>query len=251
MSTAINVTVMKVLALKSGNICAASGCTQKLAVDGNNTKGLVVLGEIAHIAGEKPGAARYDASMTPQQRNAYGNLIFLCPTHHTQIDKPGNTYSVATLLSWKLEHETRIDQAILDCMPDVTFAELEIVARSIADGVIKPFDGNFQITDPTEKMKRNGMTAQSRNMLTMGLAASPEVHAFIQSISTTIPFFEDRLRSGFQAQYDNFWKEGIRGDALLDALCVYASKYSTEYRVRAASIAVVAYLFEACDVFQK
>ncbi len=95
------------------------------------------------------------------------------------------------------------------------------------------------------------MTGRSHNMLTMGLAASREVRDFISSISLTVPFFEDRLRSGFQVQYDQFWNEGVRGDDLFEALCVYASKYSTDYRVRAASLAVVAHLFEACDVFQR
>jgi hypothetical protein len=250
-SSTITITVTKILALKSGNVCAAPGCNQKLAVDGNNTNGVSVLGEMAHIAGEKPGAARYDPDMTQTQRNAYANLIFLCPTHHTQIDKSGNTYSVATLAGWKADHEARIDQAIMDSMPDVTFAELEIVAKAIADGVSKPFDGDFRLTDPTEKMKRNGMTGRSHNMLTMGLAASREVRDFIASISLTVPYFEDDLRSGFQVQYDRFRNEGVRGDDLFEALCVYASKYSTDYRVRAASLAVVAHLFEACDVFQR
>ncbi len=101
MSSTITLTVAKILALKSGNVCAAPGCSQKLAVDGNNISGVSVLGEMAHIAGEKPGAARYDPAMTQAQRNAYSNLLFLCPTHHTQIDKPGNTYSVAMLAGWK------------------------------------------------------------------------------------------------------------------------------------------------------
>jgi hypothetical protein len=250
-SSTISVTVTKILALKTGNKCAAPGCNQKLAVDGNNINGVSVVGEIAHIAGEYLGAARYDSNMTPAQRNAYANLLFLCPTHHTQIDKPGNTYSVATLTQWKADHEAYIDQAIMDSMPDVTFAELEIVARAIADGVAKPFDGDFRLTDPTEKMKRNGITDRSHNMLTMGLAASRDVRDFIAAISLTVPFFEDRLRSGFQDKYDKFWTEGVRGDDLFEALCVYASKYSTDYRVRAASLAVVAHLFEACDVFQR
>ena len=251
MSTQIKPTFGKILAFKSGNLCAFPGCKQKLAIDGNNISGASILGEMAHIAGEKLGAERYDATMTPDQRNGLGNLIYLCPTHHTQIDKPGNTYKVDVITSWKVEHESRIDQAIMDCVPDVTFAELEIVTKALADGVNQPFDGDFQLTDPSEKMKRNGMTVKSRTMLTMGLAASREVRAFIQSVSTTIPFFEDRLRSGFQQQYDQFWDAGLRGDTLFEELCLYASKYSTLYPVRAASLAVVAYLFEACDVFQR
>lgn len=251
MSSTINPTVAKILALKSGNLCAFPDCKQKLAVDGNNINGASVLGEMAHIAGEKPSAQRYDPNMTPQERNGLDNLIYLCPTHHTQIDKPGNTYTVQDIALWKKKHEARIDQAVMNCVPDVSFAELEIVTKALADGVDQPFDGDFQLTDPTNKMRRNGMTAKSRTMLVMGLAASREVRAFIQSISTTIPLFEDRLRSGFQNRYDQLVAAGFAGDALFEELCLYASKYSADYAVRAASLAVVAYLFEACDVFKR
>ena len=44
----------------------------------------------------------------------------------------------------------------------------------------------------------------------------------------------------------------MRGDDLFKGPPVFnASKYSTEYPVRAASLAVVAYLFEACDCVPK
>ncbi len=46
-----------------------------------------VKGQIAHICGEKPAAARYDASMTPKERDVYDNLILLCPTCHVDVDR--------------------------------------------------------------------------------------------------------------------------------------------------------------------
>ena len=251
MSSQLKPTIIKIMAFKSGNRCAYPGCPQVLVLDGNNTSGAAIVGELAHIAGEKPGAARYDKYMNDEQRNGLDNLLYLCATHHTLVDKPGNTFSVEMISAWKYVHEAKTSQPVLDSVPDVTFAELEIVTRALAEGITQPFDGDFQLTNPSEKMERNGMTARSRTILTMGLAASREVRAFIQSTATVIPFFEERLRTGFQTQYDQLWLEGLRGDDLFEALCLYASKYSQEYRLRAASLAVVAYLFEACDVFQR
>lgn len=69
-----------------------------------------VIGEMAHIVGRKPAARRG----TPQGgANNYDNLILLCPTHHTSIDKAAEgTYSESTLLNWKSDHEKKIRNAI-------------------------------------------------------------------------------------------------------------------------------------------
>jgi len=45
-----------------------------------------VNGEIAHIEGEKRGSARFDPRMSEAQRQAFENLILLCPKHHKLVD---------------------------------------------------------------------------------------------------------------------------------------------------------------------
>ncbi len=61
---------------------------------------------VAHIRGEKPGAARYDPSMTDEERRAFENLILICPNCHDIIDnlEPEN-YTVETLERIKEQHE--------------------------------------------------------------------------------------------------------------------------------------------------
>ena len=49
-----------------------------------------VLGEMAHICGEKPQSMRYDATLTGDFVNSAANLLLVCPTCHTQIDKKEN-----------------------------------------------------------------------------------------------------------------------------------------------------------------
>lgn len=74
-------TLKKLFSL-SGNICAFKSCSLKIIDEFES-----VIGEISHIEGEKLGSARYNSNMTDHQRNSFENLILLCPTHHTQIDK--------------------------------------------------------------------------------------------------------------------------------------------------------------------
>lgn len=62
---------------------------------------------IAHIRGANPGAPRYDATMTNDQRRAFTNLLLLCKPHHEVVDKRHpDRYSVETLTEWKAERES-------------------------------------------------------------------------------------------------------------------------------------------------
>jgi len=65
---------------------------------------------MAHIRGEKVGALRHDVTQTVQQRDDYLNLILLCPTHHTMVDRPENLakYSAEYLHEIKAAHEACI-----------------------------------------------------------------------------------------------------------------------------------------------
>jgi hypothetical protein len=251
MSSTISTAVSKILGLRSGNRCAFPICPQKLSIEGDGSL-FTVIGEMAHIVGERPGAERYDVNMTDDQRNSVANLIYLCPTHHTQIDKRGNGFTVATITQWKLDHERRVEQAVLDSLPDVSFAELDVVTRSISAGEqYIPFNGDFTIIDPSAKMARNELTGRSHTLLTMGLASAPLVTQFIKAMTPVTSSFAERLKTGFTDRYELLFNAGVRGDDLLEELCLFASKYSSDFPIRAASLAVIGYFFEACDVFTK
>jgi predicted restriction endonuclease len=77
------ITTIKTLFALSCNVCAYPGCDQRMTDPSWNE----VRADMAHIRGEKPGAARYDASMTDDERHDYANLLLLCPNHHRLIDR--------------------------------------------------------------------------------------------------------------------------------------------------------------------
>lgn len=96
--------VIKTLYAYSSNVCAfidihgGRGCEEALT----DPAWPGVKGRICHIRARQPGGPRYDAGMTPEQRDAFENLILLCPTHHVQIDNcEPDTYSVEVLLDMK------------------------------------------------------------------------------------------------------------------------------------------------------
>lgn len=69
----------------SGNQCAMPDCTNPLVHETG-----AMLGKIAHIHGAEKGAARFEESMSNEQRRAFGNLLLVCGGCHDIIDYKGN-----------------------------------------------------------------------------------------------------------------------------------------------------------------
>src|SRR5215211_6156641 len=92
----------------SGNVCAFPGCDRRLVEPGTNTDDPAVLGEMAHIVGEKRRGPRGADEMPPSERNSHANLVLLCGDHHKLIDSQPNAYSVPVLRAMKSDHEARI-----------------------------------------------------------------------------------------------------------------------------------------------
>src|SRR5918996_3137764 len=86
------VTKIKLLYGLSGNLCAFPKCMTKMIQQNN-----VITSAIAHIEGKKKGSARYNPSMTEEQRDDTTNLILLCPTHHVLVDQDPITYTIEYL----------------------------------------------------------------------------------------------------------------------------------------------------------
>ena len=247
MSGSISIPVTKVLWGLSGSICAMPRCRRSLIKESTDSDPSAPIGEMAHMAGEKPAAARYDDSMSDAQRNSYDNLILLCPSCHAMIDKQANSYTVERLNRIKQDHVKWVTDSMASKAPDVTFVELEAVARYIASGQAAD-DTSYTLVAPKDKIRRNGLSAEVEGLIKIGMSRSNEVKEYLAGNPDLQ--FGTRLSAGFAAKYRQ-QKEGLAGDALFLSLHDYAAGPGADGLRRTAGLVVLVYLFEACEVFEK
>lgn len=242
------------LAMKSGNKCALKDCRAFLTSEGDKADP-VVIGEAAHVYGEnqgtdkKPPSARYKADMTNDTRNHYDNLIYLCPTCHTKIDKQEKDYPAELLFKIKNDHEAWIFEQLDESMSDVTFAELEIAAKTIASGKYTG-NGDFSVITPEEKIEKNGLTKEIHALITTGLSRSAEVGEYLVRATYLDEKFTERLKTGFKEKYMEL-KIIMSGDDLFMAMFKFSQAGQRDFKQQAASLAILSHLFHLCEVFEK
>ncbi len=230
--------------------CTFPKCRQRLVKEATNDDPIAIVGQIAHIVAHGQNGPRADPDFPADELNKYHNLILLCPTHHTIVDRQHNTYTVPGLRDWKVNHEAWVQSQLPEEMSKVSFAELEVIAKAIVNNPAAPTT-NFTILNPSEKMDRNGLSVRVLSWITLGLAQARLVGQFIHRFSTTDDQFPERLKAGFVTKYHELYAEGKRGDALFEELRLFSCSGFHDVRFQAASLAVLAYLFESCEVFER
>jgi hypothetical protein len=102
--------VIKALFAMSNNVCAFRDPdrNQSCEVVLTNPSWKQVKARMCHIRGEAPGSARFDESMTDEERRSYENIILMCPNHHSVIDEcEPERFTVAILEEMKRVAEQR------------------------------------------------------------------------------------------------------------------------------------------------
>lgn len=238
-----------ILAFRSGGVCAYPGCERHLtyvAKAGDD----VYVGQAAHICGEKQGAARYDSSMSEGERNAVNNLLYLCADHHAIIDKVEADWPTPALQQLKKEHEDRVQQAMEEEFAEIAFPELRNAVSWVADQTPETI-GSFDLITPDEKIRKNSLSNGSRHIIAAGLMSRKTVSEYVEAETQLDPDFPNRLRAAFLEEYYGQRKAGHEGDELFELMCAFAQRGLRRQSDRTAGIAVLIYLFEICDVFEK
>ena len=238
---------LKLLWGRAAGLC--SKCRRRLLVDATTQDRDAVLGEMAHVIAHGDEGPRADPALSASQRREYGNLVLLCPTCHTLIDKQEATYSCDVLRRMKSEHEAWVDERLADQMPEVGFAELEVVCKAIA-APASISTSDLDLTPPREKLAKNGLSSRIAMLVQMGMIKSGEVASYLANFSTFDDEFPERLKAGFIGQYQSAREGGLTGDALFVELHGFASGGGDPVRA-AAGLAVVVYLFETCEIFER
>lgn len=239
------------LAFRSGDRCAFPDCTSRLTVDAPTGGDPIIVGQAAHIAGENPTSARYDSEMSEAARDHCNNLIYLCGDHHTQIDKQEAHFSVSKLLQLKADHEAKVREGMNFAFAQVGFSELQLATEWVNRFQPSEVQHDLSLLPPEEKIRKNSLQNGSRMTITMGLSVAKLVGDFVQHEAQIDSDYPERLKSGFLEEYFRLRREGYRSDDLFDLMCDFAQRGMKGQSKRLAGIAVLVYLFEKCDVFEK
>lgn len=97
--------IKQTLAKRAGQVCSNPKCRKPTSGPHSDDTKAVNLGEAAHIRAARPGQARYDASMTDEERRTISNGIWLCKECARRIDVDDAKYPVSLLNEWKDTHE--------------------------------------------------------------------------------------------------------------------------------------------------
>jgi hypothetical protein len=238
------------LASLSGNLCANPNC-RKILVDDEKTD----IGEIAHIAGNKKGSARFDPNMSQEQRNDINNLILLCANCHTKIDsdKKGKQYSIELLTNWKNKHEATVQQLLSEGFDKLNFPELEIATNWLlehSDLAINDTNAaSFSLTAIENKITKHKLSKNSRYIISQACSRQDSVEKFIQNRTQEDSKLPEKLKIRIFYEYNQFQKQGLSNDDLFISMCTFVKKVSTEFSLQSAAIAILVYFFEKCDIF--
>lgn len=235
---------LKILWGKSAGKCAICRCDLIL----EKKEGIPYpLGEMAHIQGENEGSARYNPLLNIEERSKYDNLILLCPDHHAIIDRDIEEYTVEKLRMIKKQHEDFIAVTIRANIPDVTFAELDIILKYLINVPPEVVTENLSIIPLKEKIEKNNLSLEVQNWILIGLTQIKQVRSYIQK--NPDHRYSERLRKGFISKYEELYNQGLREDALFYPLWDFASNGAIEFKTKAAGLSVLVYFFELCEVF--
>ncbi len=137
-----------------------TGCKTELS---DNVGSGYVLGEMAHIEAAEAGGPRWNPSLLPEEGNRYANLILLCPSHHTEIDKNPQKWTVERLRGMKQEHEEWVRNQMQTQMAELE-AKVDVRAKG-GDSAT-----GAKITKPTRIKAGTSITVETENVRrTIGL----------------------------------------------------------------------------------
>lgn len=246
----------KVLVARSGNRCAYPSCGVELVVEAHHQDDRPkAVGKVAHIAAASAGGPRFDPDMTPQQRGSARNLIYLCGTHHDAIDSQLALHTRAFLVEAKTAHERLVANAMRRAMGDVTYKELNLVCQVIVHNVEAISIESTDLPLPVEeKIVLNALGEATTERITEGLAQAYRVADFIAFQNKYDSKFGRSLVARMKADYFTALSEGLAPDEVFDYIVEVANENAgirdTEV-TRAAAVAVVAHVFELCEIFER
>lgn len=228
--------------------CSFPKCRKKVIHPATELSSTTITGDVAHIHPFSSDGPR--AGSANSGNNSVENLMLLCAACHRLVDGQPEEYPVEVLLAMKKLHLDWVDMTLQSEMSNIKFPELEVVCTRIASSELAD-STSYNSLPPKEKIKLNKLGIGSAKKITMGLMQAPLVASYMQNMATHIdPDFPKRLIAGFRSEYDRNYENGLTGDGLFVIMEHFASGGSPDFDRHAAGLAVLAHLFQVCDIFE-
>jgi len=118
--------VKRILASRVGFRCSRPACGRDTSGPQEDSQLSINIGVAAHITAAAPGGARFDESLSPEQRSSPENGIWLCQSCAKLVDNDESRYTVERLRQWRRASEDLARLRLEDPdSPDAAFRELE------------------------------------------------------------------------------------------------------------------------------
>lgn len=131
---------------------------------------------------------------------------------------------------------------------DVSFEDLKLILMNIArqpqvsDADLRPV--------PAEKLEKSGLSDEASHLLTRGMLKSARVRKFLADWPD--PLFGNHVVASFRYEYRALRRAQMVPNAIFHELLVFAGGLGSEaIGHRGAVLAVLAYLFEECEIFER
>lgn len=132
----------------SGGYCQRPECHAHLFPD--DVERDITVAEIAHVIAATDSGPRADKDLPNPDRAAFENLILLCPTCHTIIDKAPDEFSVDQIRTWKQNHEERLKHTF-----SIAVCEDRPTARALMEPLLEANFAIFEEYGPDNDYRHN------------------------------------------------------------------------------------------------
>lgn len=162
----------------SAGYCQNPGCARELFVDAAGKS--VHVAEMAHVFAASDGGPRADPALSEEERGSFDNLVLLCASCHTLVDKAPDAYPDALMLVWKRRQEDTLA---------AVFGAVAFAGRDQARAAVEPllsrnkaiFDSYGPHVEAARDPESGAAEVWRRKLLTRILPDSKRVLAFLDA----------------------------------------------------------------------
>jgi hypothetical protein len=173
------------------------------------------IAEMAHICAANDGGPRANLDLCEEERGAFENLVLLCSTCHTRVDKVPDAFPDKIIQAWKREHANKLQGLF-----GATQFESRVAAREAVEPLLLENHSIFNQYGPHIEAAQNPESGASeqwkRKMLTRVLPNNRRMLAIVDANRTLLRHNEKPTLEQFRQHIDDleaFHIEGLHQDA--------------------------------------